>query len=278
MTARRCGVRRIAGFSLVEVLVVLGLIALLIGILVPALAAARRHGQTIDCATRMRQLAIAMEVYADEHDGYYPPRNGGDAGVVFSTATLVGTSSDTIDLPPLEKARPGIWPVAVASNLRQIGVSVAHYEADEVGFLTSYVCPSDPDPTPAMSKTERYLPWYGSFVFNGFNDFKYPTRFSGWSPSDTSAMRRDEIKRSSSMALFGEKKSGPRFAKLHADIYGRDGYHPVAVLDQKRHQGGFSNVAFADASTRTFSPPGTLSPENLWAVRESNRFGFESGD
>ncbi len=263
-----------------------GLIALLIGILLPALAAARKHAQTVECATRIRQLTVAAEIYANENDGFYPPRNGGDSTmntfaaadglgpgpVVALSASGDGGRYDQILLPPLRQARKSIWPVAFSNNLRQIAITMAHYESDQVAYLPDYVCPSDENPTPPMTSTERFTPWSSSFVFNGFNDFKIGREFQeSWRPTDVTAMRRDEIKLASEMALFGEKRSGPTFARLYADIYASTAHHPGTILDQTRHQGGFSNVGFADGSTRTFAPPGTISPQNLWAVRDENR-------
>ena len=60
------------GFSLVELLVVLGVLALLTGILVPALGAARESARRVQCLSNLRQLAAAAHQYAAEHDGLYP--------------------------------------------------------------------------------------------------------------------------------------------------------------------------------------------------------------
>jgi len=57
------------GFSLVELLVVIGIIACLIGILLPALAAAREHAKRIACVSNVHQLTVAWLMYASEHHG-----------------------------------------------------------------------------------------------------------------------------------------------------------------------------------------------------------------
>ena len=61
-----------AGFTLVELLVVIGIIALLVGVLLPALAGARRVSQRVACAAKLNQLMLAAELHQQEHQGYYP--------------------------------------------------------------------------------------------------------------------------------------------------------------------------------------------------------------
>ena len=61
-----------SGFTLVEVLVVIGIIALLIGLLLPALSRARETSKSIACISNLRQMAIAAQAYAVEYHGYYP--------------------------------------------------------------------------------------------------------------------------------------------------------------------------------------------------------------
>jgi prepilin-type N-terminal cleavage/methylation domain-containing protein/prepilin-type processing-associated H-X9-DG protein len=58
------------GFTLVELLVVIGIIAVLISVLLPALNKARASAQTVQCLSNVRQLAIASTIFANEHKGY----------------------------------------------------------------------------------------------------------------------------------------------------------------------------------------------------------------
>jgi len=66
---------RSRAFTLIELLVVIAIIALLIGILLPSLAAAREAGKTVRCLSNMRQIGLAMTLYANEHDETIWPLN-----------------------------------------------------------------------------------------------------------------------------------------------------------------------------------------------------------
>jgi len=64
--------RRIRAFTLVELLVVIGIIALLISILLPALGKARQQANLINCSSQLHQMGQAMGIYCVENKGYMP--------------------------------------------------------------------------------------------------------------------------------------------------------------------------------------------------------------
>lgn len=59
-------------FSLVELLVVIGIIAVLMAILLPALNAARRQANIVTCASNIRQIALAAVAFGQEHNNHMP--------------------------------------------------------------------------------------------------------------------------------------------------------------------------------------------------------------
>lgn len=159
------------GFTLVELLVVIGIIAVLIGILLPALNRARAAANLTKCSATMKQIFAAAQLHAVNHKGFYPL-----AGTLYSPDVKTGEPKDFNDSlmqkysyyfdSEDKRNQVASWQAAVAQYMtkRRILDSQSNddFIVDEHGdgdYLRFFICPAHVGRSDEVASTDEDEPW-----------------------------------------------------------------------------------------------------------------------
>lgn len=149
----RTSSHRYSGFTLVELLVVIGIIAVLIGILMPSLSRAREQAKIAQCLGNLRQIGQASQMFAVEHRNHFPisgkmwANNGTHSPEGLNDSSRLKYSYFTDAVAGTRTTRVMPLPAAIAPYAGQKGVrdnSASNLKKDIEGGLMGrlFRCPS----------------------------------------------------------------------------------------------------------------------------------------
>ncbi len=225
-------------FTLIELLVVIAIIAILAGLLLPALAKAKESGKRIACVNHLRQLGLSMQMYTDDHEGLQPPR--------------------TINGPDRS------WPTSLRNYYLDLKVLTCPSDLNPVSN------------TSALSSDDRAPRSYILNGWNDY--FEELSPLPSISALEGKQLPETAIRNSAETVLFGEKTTNSihfymDFMEVDpATLIAND----FSEVDHDKHMKGQSgtggsNFAFADGSARYLKHWGSITPINLWGVTDKWR-------
>ena len=233
------------GLTLIEPLVVIAIIGILASMPLPTLGRAKESAYRIKCVNNLRQLGLALQYYADDHNGFFPPRRN---AVRWPTLLYDGYKTTNLLVCPTDRLTGSPATGGGSGN------------------------------TPDQAERSYFINGWNDYFHRSLPAAEWNQYMAGTHPNGS--IRETAIRRPSDTIAFGEKKHDAMdyFMDMFEQGSGEWAGNDQDRAEHGRHsgrtpnaRGGGSNFAFADHSVRYLRYGNSVNPLNLWAVADQDR-------